>query len=264
VNDDDQTADCPQCNFSVPFKSDEPKPVEVTETDIDEKRKKISAYKKVFHQLRKEAIRPLWEVKDRYGILTRFVNTWKQVVTSPNQFFYHLPSDESKGVLSFGVILLCLVCVFYGIISIVTMPPFEEFARQVGQIKPDMLNYPWFNQDFFRTIYLYQILLSPIISFVAIYIFAGLYHIGLMMLNANHRGYNGTFRVTVYGFAPILLVCLPSCLGSIGLVWAISLHIIGISRFHRLQPAVALLAVLVPLLSLFCFLSSFMGSILKL
>jgi hypothetical protein len=93
----------------------------------------------------------------------------------------------------------------------------------------------------------YGVILAVITPFV----WAGIYHVSLMVFGGARQGFETTFRVVCYAyfsaFLPGMLLALFPYIGGLGLViWMIALFIIGLSRAHEITGGKAAAAVLVP------------------
>ena len=92
------------------------------------------------------------------------------------------------------------------------------------------------------------IVIAPILLVVALFIWAGIVHLLLLLLGGASAGFLATVRVLCYAGTTQLLGFVPVCGGIVGAIWGIVLDIIGLSEAHKTTTGKAALAVLLPLL----------------
>jgi hypothetical protein len=179
---------------------------------------------------------------DQGPIFTRLWNTWKEIMFHPTRFFSQMPTNAGIGrplvyylMLEFiGVVFAAGWQILYNTLHI----PF--LSMKIEKIP--------FLQDF--PIYLLLsawVIVSPLILVILAFILSGIYHLCLMALGSNKKGFEATFRSFVYAWANAsLLEIIPFCGGLIGLIWGIVLTIIGFRETHRISTGKAVLACFIP------------------
>ena len=185
---------------------------------------------------------------------TRLWNTWKESMFHPTRFFSQMPTNAGLGKPLLYFLILGFISVIFGAVwlSMYTALhiPFFEFRTELIPV--------------LRDIPLYQILgvwviISPLFMIISAFIMSGIFHLCLMVLGGNKKGFEATFRSCVYAWAsPSLLMIIPFCGGHIGWIWGIVLTIIGFRETHRISTGKAVLAYFIPFITCL-FLTCFLG-----
>jgi hypothetical protein len=115
-----------------------------------------------------------------------------------------------------------------------------------------------------QKLFVYGFALSPLLAALPAHLAAGMYQLGLWFFRSNNRSYEVTFRVAAYGLAPMVLLGLPGIGPLIAPAWIFALHWTGIAAANRIPLLVALLAVLLPMLSVGLLLMRGFGQLLLL
>jgi len=93
----------------------------------------------------------------------------------------------------------------------------------------------------------------PVLAAIAMFLWAGIVHLVLMMLGGAKHGYEATFRTLAYAYgSTALFQAVPFCGGLIALVWSLVVQIIGLKEMHETGGGKAAAAVLLPLLLCCC------------
>lgn len=91
------------------------------------------------------------------------------------------------------------------------------------------------------------IVVVPVVSVLAMFIAAGVYHLMLMLLGAARQPFETTMRVVAYSMGSTsLLQILPVCGSLVAAVWALVAYIIGLAQAHEISTGKAAAAVLIP------------------
>jgi len=113
-------------------------------------------------------------------------------------------------------------------------------AMQTEQI-PFLQNFPLY------LLLVAWIIVSPLFIVITAFILSGIYHLFLMMIGGNKKGFEATFRSLVYSVASVsLLNIIPFCGAYVSGIWAIVLTIIGFRETHRISTGKAVLAYFIP------------------
>lgn len=195
-----------------------------------------------------------WERRAELGGWTASVETMKRVLFEPTDFFRTLRPDGSHATtLTYPLILGTL----FGVISyIFFFIAFREFMNQIIQTLQSMPKSssgppPQFAQFLsqWTWLMLVQGLISvPINVLMGLYVGAGCYHLGLMIVGGNQRNFEATFRVAAYAMGSTAIFnVLPGVGPAVGGVWAIVVAIIGLRELHGTTTGKAAFAVLWPI-----------------
>jgi hypothetical protein len=76
------------------------------------------------------------------------------------------------------------------------------------------------------------LLLTPLLAVVTIFITSALFHLTLMIVRAETRGFEGTFRAVAYGSAPMVLAVIPVVGAFAGFIWVLVVRVIALKHIH--------------------------------
>ncbi len=184
----------------------------------------------------------------RLGFFAAFFETWKLVATQPQQFFARVRTDQSWTAVLFGVLSYTVASTIGAILSWLSA---QQLAVALQRVLREM---PEEQGKLFRSYMesvtgagtVAQIVLSPVVAFIAIFVGAAVIHLLLMLFRGATRGFDATLTVVAYVFGLTLLIGLPLCGLPIVLVWATVSGIIGLGAVQRCGPGKAAAAVLTP------------------
>src|SRR5207245_7020480 len=95
-------------------------------------------------------------------------------------------------------------------------------------------------------------LLTPVFTFLLLYVNAALTHGIAVILGQARRGFPATFAACADACAPLALLAVPACGSIVGVLWLIVLTAIGMKITHRISAGGAAASVLAPYLVLCC------------
>jgi len=176
---------------------------------------------------------PPWEQPGPW--LGRFVDTVKGVLTEPTRTFAHMRREGGlTAPLRFAVIGLIVgsvaSLVFQAVGAGASLAPF------LGDRTPGAASI------------LGTLIIVPVVATVSLFLFSGLFHLMLLLLNGARHPFETTFRTYAYvSGATALLGLVPVCGGLIGAVWSVVAAIIGLTETQDTSTGTAAVAVLVPL-----------------
>jgi len=177
-----------------------------------------------------------WEDMGDLGFITAFFRTLKQVLLSPTRFFRQMTVDNGiANPLFYGVI----VGVIGGLITLLWQYAFTGLWEGVSV--------------FFTSYILMYALFSPIFMAIALFIASGIFHIALMIVGGNQRGFEATFRVVAYTNSTQILQVVPFLGGLVASIYTVVLFIIGFREGHRISTGRALIAVFLPVIVVILF-----------
>lgn len=187
-----------------------------------------------------ESVAP-WEQLEHYGVVPAFLNTLKNILLKPGEFFVGLPTSGGMiRPLLFAMVvcevaaLSCLVWNFFGL-----GPNFAELGRT-----------EWF-QGLGSGHPLGGVALlglAPVVLVLSTLLDAALSHLLLGLLRGASRPFPDTFRTVCYAGGPWILATLPMSFGyliPIVLIWHMTLQAIGLKKLHEAGYPQVLAAVLV-------------------
>ncbi|MCA1826068.1 MAG: YIP1 family protein [Myxococcales bacterium] len=95
-------------------------------------------------------------------------------------------------------------------------------------------------------------LLTPLFSFIFLYLNAAVTHGFALVLGQSKRGFPATFTACAYSCAPLVLLAVPACGSIVGVIWLVVLTGIGLKETHRISTGGAAATVLTPYVALCC------------
>jgi hypothetical protein len=153
--------------------------------------------------------------------LQRFVDTMKLSITDPVRLFSNMESGDIGRPLVYGVLVGTVAVVFsilwqmlFGGLAALAGGAADEFAISTGLL-------------------LVFLFLSPALVTAGLFLGAGLFHLGLLLVGGGRRGFPITFRAVCYGYTPNVLAIVPFCGGVIGGIWGLVLTIMGAVYGHE-------------------------------
>lgn len=196
-------------------------------------------------QLRQPIERIAWERRKELGFFTALVRTIGQVIAHPTEFFRAMTKDEEVGEpLFFGA----MTALFVTLISYIwVIPILTAIPVIMGGIteEPAMAFAGSFSVGIRMII---QAIMQIIWIVPALFINAGVLHLGLMIFGANKRSYINTFKVACYSTGASALTIIP-IVGPILGLYKIAVEVIGLRETHETTTGKAILAwVIIPLI----------------
>lgn len=192
-----------------------------------------------------------WESRDRLGLLNAFVETTKQVLTSPTAFFRDMPVEGGIGApLGYGVMVFYVGAVVGALYQLVFQGlmggwGISQFSQHGGALERFL---PMLTHGAGIVV---TLILGPLLALAGIFVASAIYHLFLMLFGGAKQGFEATLRTVCYSGATQVLQIVPICGGLIGAIWGIVVVVIGLSEAHGTGRGTAAAAVLVPIL-LFC------------
>ncbi|WP_419787538.1 YIP1 family protein [Pseudodesulfovibrio sp.] len=187
---------------------------------------------------------PPFEQLDRYGFFYGLFLTIKLILLSPRLFFTVMPVGGGLAKPLTFTILVTMIQSFaqyiWGIAGLSASVSGENAA--VSGMSTTMTA-------------LAMLLLLPALITVAQFVLTGIYHVLLIAMKADNKGFEGTFRALVYSNAPIVLGIFPIPNQTIDFVWmtivavwGLVLTIVGLKCIHRTSYSKVIPVAIIPLL----------------
>jgi hypothetical protein len=194
--------------------------------------------------------------RSRLGFVTSFFETWKLVATQPQAFFRRVRVDQTGSAVLFGVLAFTFGYAVQGLYGILagaqTMGLLSRFAESMSEEQRELL--AGYLAGMTGWTAALQILASPLVAFILVYLVAAVVHVVLLVLRATPRGFDATLTTVGYGFGLALLLAVPACGGLLFAVWSLVTLVVGLGEAQRCGPGKAAAAVFAPfvLLCLCC------------
>lgn len=221
-----------------PERSEEPiKPVFPAETPPSDDEKKYTA----------------WEDRENRGFFEALWETWKESVFYPDRFFAKLPYRGGIGnpllyavlVGCFGLIISQVYGIFWSNAWTGLMSHYMEFEEMM------------FETGLQTGISFLQIIFSPILIILAVFINSGIYHLVFLITGWGKRDFEATFRAVAYSMGAMAFLAVPFCGGIVAAVWQIVLVIIGMKHMQKTTGGKATFVFFLPLIVCCCLIFGF-------
>lgn len=181
-----------------------------------------------------------WEQLELYGAVPSLLNTVKNVLLKPGDFFDQLPPFSGKIRPLLFANVVCLASVIFGLIwfRFGLGPNLSDLGRTDGfqGLGAGMIgSLAWLG-------------LSPILVTAFVFLDSALGHLLLGLLRSASKPFEETFRTICYAGAPWMLTLLPvswQYLIPIVLIWHMTLQAIGLKKLHQAGYPQVLASVLV-------------------
>ena len=190
------------------------------------------------------------------GWMATSVSTWKLACLQPGEFFRSVKVGAPGSAVLFGVIAMTLASWFqtlYGaLMGAATRGMIEDVLRQVpqGSQFQDTWMVQWMSG---ATVVgtLAQLVAAPFISAIWILLWAGVYHVALLVLGAASRGFEATLTVVGYASGAMLVGAapVPGLANLVGAVWFAFAAAAGFREAQRTTTGKAWTALLLPYLA---------------
>jgi hypothetical protein len=201
-----------------------------------------------------------WERRGELGFWTGWFQTLQQALLEPGKLFASARLDRGASQLGFAVLT---TSAFWAIGQVFEHLLFggqrEQLRRMVESVSRDRDVGPMLR----RLIEMQTqasspgwiaalVVLTPLFSFLLLYLNAGVTHGVAALLGQAKRGFPATFAACAYACAPLALLAVPACGSIIGMLWLIVLTALGMKITHRISAGAAAASVLAPYLVLCC------------
>jgi hypothetical protein len=188
--------------------------------------------------------RTAWEDRSRLGALRGLFATLRNSLFNPSEFFRKMNvtgglADPMLYALIVGMAGI-MVFYFWQILLQGIMPAgLSQDVRGLGGI------------SLFSGIGLaVMAVLTPFFIITYLFLWAGLLHLLLLMVQGAKNGFEATFRTVAYSHGANIFLLVPFCGGLIAAVWGVVVVIIGLKEAHGTSGGKAAFAVLFP--AIFC------------
>ena len=180
-----------------------------------------------------------WENRENIGFFRALVDTWKESIFHPTEFFSTMPLKGGYGgPLLYGFII--------GEVAVLFSLFWESILMMMGMLGE---SYEQFTElGFSMAVFIFIALASPILVIVGYFISAAILHLCLLIVGGARRDFEATFRVICYAAGANLFGIIPFCGGLVAYMWNAVLNVIGIREAHEISSGKAVLAYCLPAL----------------
>jgi hypothetical protein len=194
-----------------------------------------------------EAPSPFAERKQR-GFFSAFFETWKLVATQPANFFRRVRIDQTGSAILFGVIASTVGNAVTGLYNWVSgQQALVAMQSMMEKLPEEQARFLRMYMSFFTgSMTLAQVVLSPLLTLIFMYVAAAILHLLLMLFRGAKRPFDATLTAVAYVNGLNLLLAVPGCGGLLASVWGLVALIIGLGEIQRCGPGKSAAAVLAP------------------
>lgn len=177
-----------------------------------------------------------WENLDQTGFFPGLIETIKRAMLAPSAFFYRMPLNGLGMPLAFFLLIAVVqaLATFLWNMAGIFPTAAQHDAHELGM---GMMGLGSF----------FIIIIYPLFMGILLFISSGITHIFLLLFQAGKSGFEGTFRATAYGSAPMILGLLPFLGPIIGIIWSLFITIVGYKNIHETAYSRVIMAMLTPL-----------------
>lgn len=194
-----------------------------------------------------------WERRAELGTWPALRDTVKLAISEPSRLFESMQYETAPGAHLYFLLVAVLPQMLGGLLNQLLNDPQaqleqlrslysqmnqKEAAEGLGELAE--LIAPFMGLLAFGVI----LVVIPIFSFLALYVFSGLTHLILRLLGRASGGFTATFKTFVYASTPGIFAVLPGCGPIVYWAWSTILEIVGITKAHRTTAGYATIAVL--------------------
>lgn len=199
---------------------------------------------------------PPWEDRRHHGILGGFFTTVAQVMTAPGRFFQDQPVDRGwLGPVSFAVIMGVLAALVGWMWTSVFSGMEVGLLAMMEELGEDSLA----NTAMAQMLETAGVILSPFTTLVFLFVYAGVFHLGILLFHSGGRGFEATLRAVAYGNAAYVLAFVPMCGGLLTTVWSLVIYVIALHKLHGCSLGRAAVIVIAPMVAFACGCGSLLG-----
>lgn len=190
------------------------------------------------------------------GFVASYLATWKLACLQPAEFFRSVRVSGTGSAVLFGVVAMTLASWFqtlYGaLMGAATQGMMQEMLKQVPHDSPfhDAVAQWVTGATAIGTVA--QLVAAPFVAAISLLVWAGVYHVALLVLGAASRGFEATLTVVGYASGALLVGAapVPVLASLVGAVWFSFAAAIGFREAQRTTNGKAWTAVALPFLAL--------------
>ena len=175
-----------------------------------------------------------WPPRENESFLEALATTWKDSLFRPKSFFARMPVENDFGwVLGYYLILVVVgagISLFWRMV--LGPSPFERALLEQGGTPGNPV------VDF---------LLTPLWAFIALFVYAGVLHLCLLMVRGANRTFSTTARVISFTGGTNLFLIVPYLGLLIATIWSLIVTVIGLREAHQTTTGRAIAAIAIPI-----------------
>ncbi|MFN2268999.1 MAG: YIP1 family protein [Desulfonatronovibrio sp.] len=178
-----------------------------------------------------------WETLEKTGFFPGFIETIKRAMLAPSAFFYKMPLKGLVMPLTFFLLISVIQALATFIWNMAGIFP-TAAQHEAGGLGMGMMGLGSF----------FIVIVYPLFMGIWLFIAAGITHLFLTLFQAGKSGFEGTFRATAYGSAPMILGLIPFLGPLVGAAWSLGITVIGYKQIHETSYLKVIVAMLTPLI----------------
>lgn len=178
-----------------------------------------------------------WETLEKSGFFPGFIETVKRAMLAPSAFFYKMPLKGFTMPLAFFLLISVIQALATFIWNMAGIFP-TAAQHDASGLGMGMMGLGSF----------FIVIIYPLFMGIWLFIASGITHLFLTLFQAGKSGFEGTFRATAYGSAPMVLGLLPFLGPLVGAAWSLGVTIIGYKQIHETSFLKVIVAMITPLI----------------
>lgn len=195
-----------------------------------------------------------WERRAQLGFWKAWGQTLQQALFEPSRLFSSARLDRGAAQLGFAVLTISVFSAIGQVFDRLLRARMQGYSDQVAallNVSPEMFKKAAALADspgWFAAL----LLALPLFVLLFVYANAAVTHFFALILGQAKRGFAATFAACAYASAPLVLLAVPGCGSTIGVIWLVVLTGIGLKQTHRISSGRAAGVTLAPYLLICC------------
>jgi hypothetical protein len=155
--------------------------------------------------------------------------------------------DQTGTAVLFGVVASTVGNLLAGVYALLSGATASEALQPMMERLPEeQAEFLRFYAESLPALTVAQVLLTPVLAVIGVYVAAALLHLALLVLRGAGRGFDATLTAVAYAAGLNVLNAIPGCGALLSLVWGLVVLVVGLGEVQRCGAGKAFAAVLAP------------------
>jgi len=195
-----------------------------------------------------------WERRAQLGFWKGWGQTLQQALFEPSRLFSSARLDRGAAQLGFAVLTTSVFSATGQVFDRLLRARMKGYSDQLAalmNVSPEMFRKAAAVADSPRW---FAALLVTLPLFVVLFVYANaaVTHFFALIMGQAKRGFSATFAACAYASAPLVLLAVPGCGSTVGVIWLVVLTGVGLKQTHRISPGGAAGVTLAPYVLVCC------------
>jgi hypothetical protein len=187
---------------------------------------------------------PAWERRQQLGLFKALIQTWKEILFSPNVSFARMKT--SGGFITPFLFNLTMV-IIWAFFTVIYRLLLSGMFAAAGSMRNDSSSMMGLGSGTSALVVIGIIVVGIPMMVALSFLNAGITHLCLALLKGTSKNYEATYRVMCYSYSAWIFALVPCAGGIVAGIWALVSSIIGLSKVHKTETWRAAAGVLLPL-----------------